>query len=290
MASRLGATINKILDLCRAHSQGLPQKVLDEELQEVEVEIIKQSLNFLLQKQKLQVFMQGESIVYREQDTEAAAKFKGLTSEDMLVYQAIQQAANTGIWTADLKKRTNLQQLQVNKALKNLESRSLVKPVKTVSNKNRKVYMLFELDPSREVTGGAWYTEQDYDAEFVDVVKQQCLHFILKQGLASLEDVAESVRKSGITQVELRLEEFKQILDTLVLDGDIEEVVGGAPSSSHAPVSFETVCYRASRSRIPETSALTSVPCGICPVLRECRPDGLISPQTCIYFKDWLTF
>jgi DNA-directed RNA polymerase III subunit RPC6 len=80
-----------------------------------------------------------------------------------------------------------------------------------LQNKNRKVYMLFELDPSREVTGGAWYTEQDYDAEFVDVVKQQCLHFILKQGLASLEDVAESVRKSGITQVELRLEEFKQV-------------------------------------------------------------------------------
>jgi hypothetical protein len=75
MASRLGATINKILDLCRAHSQGLPQKVLDEELQDVEVEIMKQSLNFLLQKQKLQVFMQGESIVYREQDTEAAAKY-----------------------------------------------------------------------------------------------------------------------------------------------------------------------------------------------------------------------
>jgi DNA-directed RNA polymerase III subunit RPC6 len=48
-------------------------------------------------------------------------------------------------------------------------------------NKNRKVYMLFELTPSREVTGGAWYTEQDYDAEFVDVVKQQCLQFITKQ-------------------------------------------------------------------------------------------------------------
>jgi hypothetical protein len=40
-------------------------------------------------KANLQVFMQGESNVYREQDTEAAAKFKGLTSEDMLVYQAI---------------------------------------------------------------------------------------------------------------------------------------------------------------------------------------------------------
>lgn len=38
-----------------------------------------------------------------------------------------------GMWTADLKKRTNLQQPQVNKALKNLESRSLVKAVKTVT-------------------------------------------------------------------------------------------------------------------------------------------------------------
>jgi hypothetical protein len=41
-----------------------------------------------------------------------------------------------GIWTAHLRKKTNLQQLQVNKALKNLESKSLVKPVKTVAVKS----------------------------------------------------------------------------------------------------------------------------------------------------------
>jgi len=115
-------------------------------------------------------------------------RFKGLTSEDMLVYQSIEAAANqgiaegshsdeevvncrmiglsfvsryyfasscitlnegdgwacfirninpcsllAGIWTADLKRRTNLQQPQINKALKNLEGRSLVKAVKTVT-------------------------------------------------------------------------------------------------------------------------------------------------------------
>jgi len=38
-----------------------------------------------------------------------------------------------GIWTADLKRRTNLQQPQINKALMNLEGRSLVKAVKTVT-------------------------------------------------------------------------------------------------------------------------------------------------------------
>lgn len=180
MAPGLGETINKLLDLCRAHPDGLPQRVLDEEIPDLEM--LSQALNFLLSKQKLVVFTQGDNIVYKEQSADVAVKFKGLSSEDMLVYQSIEAAANQGIWTADLKRRTNLQQPQINKALKNLEGRSLVKAVKTVTNKNRKVYMLFDLTPSREVTGGAWYTEQDYDAEFVDVVKQQCLQFITRQG------------------------------------------------------------------------------------------------------------
>ena len=45
---------------------------------------------------------------------------------------------------------------QINKCLKALEHRKLVKAVKSVANGNRKVYMLFELEPSREITGGAW--------------------------------------------------------------------------------------------------------------------------------------
>ena len=62
----------------------------------------------------------------------------------------------SGIWTKDLKFKTNLQQPQITKILKNLEQRSLVKSVKSVSNASRKVYMLFELDPAKEITGGAW--------------------------------------------------------------------------------------------------------------------------------------
>ena len=47
--------------------------------------------------------------------------------------------------------------LQINKCLKSLEQRKLIKAVKSVASSNRKVYMLFELEPSREITGGAWY-------------------------------------------------------------------------------------------------------------------------------------
>ena len=77
-------------------------------------------------------------------------KFKGLSSDELLVYQIIKGSNNIGIWTRDLKVKSNLQQNQVVKVLKVLESRKLVKAVKSVQNKNRKVYMDFDTEPARE--------------------------------------------------------------------------------------------------------------------------------------------
>jgi DNA-directed RNA polymerase III subunit RPC6 len=50
-----------------------------------------------------------------------------------------------------------------------------------LQNKGKKVYMLAELKPSKEHTGGAWYTDQTFDAEFVNVLKQQCVQFVVRQ-------------------------------------------------------------------------------------------------------------
>ena len=52
--------------------------------------------------------------------------------------------------------KTNLAQPQIAKIIKVLESRNLIKSCKNVNNISRKVYMLYELEPSREITGGAW--------------------------------------------------------------------------------------------------------------------------------------
>ena len=61
-----------------------------------------------------------------------------------------------GLWTKDMKHKTNLQQTQVTKILKQLESRNLVKAIKPVNQPSKKFYMLFDLEPAREITGGAW--------------------------------------------------------------------------------------------------------------------------------------
>lgn len=39
----------------------------------------------------------------------------------------------------------------------------------------KKLYMLYDLEPDRSITGGAWYSqEQEYDSEFVDMLNQEC--------------------------------------------------------------------------------------------------------------------
>ena len=39
--------------------------------------------------------------------------------------------------------------------------------------------MLFELEPSQEVTGGAWYTnDREFDTVFIDLLMEQCYKLI----------------------------------------------------------------------------------------------------------------
>lgn len=72
------------------------------------------------------------------------------------MYQEIQKAANKGVWLKDLRFQSNLTAPKLQKALKALEERQLVKTVKGAGSAVRKIYMLFELAPSDELTGGTW--------------------------------------------------------------------------------------------------------------------------------------
>lgn len=42
----------------------------------------------------------------------------------------------------------------------------------------KKLYMLYDIEPDTSVTGGTWYSNQDFEVEFVDVLNQQCFRFL----------------------------------------------------------------------------------------------------------------
>lgn len=43
--------------------------------------------------------------------------------------------------------------------------------------------MLYDLKPDESVTGGAWYSEQDFDYDFVEVLSANCLKFLRQKVL-----------------------------------------------------------------------------------------------------------
>ena len=296
-----------ILEQCKLHPEGIPDNDLAAKISHIPVTDRAVAINRLLSQRKLQIFKDGESLVYKEVKQDEAVKFKGLSSEDLLVYQIIQQSGNTGIWTKELKQKSNLPQTQIGKIFKSLEARKLIKAVKHVAQQNRKVYMLYELEPSREITGGAWYTEHEYDAEFIHVLREQCVKFILARGKVTLEDVCDFVKQTKLSHVDLGQEEVLQIVNTLVYDGKVDaheeleldkERDPDDPAGEHGGDDDDDldymenviVVYRPASLPIPESSAFTAVPCGVCPVFQECAPGGLVSPETCQYMQDWLSF
>lgn len=220
---------------------------LEKEMPEASVHERAALINSLLRKKELEILREGQQLVYRSVDKEEAVKYKGLTAEELLVYQSIKESSNVGIWTRDLRHRCNLQQPQIKKIVKVLETRKLIKSVKSVLQKNRVVYMSYDIEPSTEITGGAWYTEQELDSEFIGVLQEACFKFIAnkeKLGLVTLEMIHAFIKSAEIARVVLTLEEVRTLVETLVYDGRVE--VDRVGSTKDSP------CYRVARLKTPE--------------------------------------
>ena len=59
-----------------------------------------------------------------------------------------------------------------------METKKLIKSVKSVTASKKKVYMLYDVEPDRSVTGGSWYSGNEFESEFIEVLGQQCLRFL----------------------------------------------------------------------------------------------------------------
>jgi len=154
----------------------------------------------------------------------------GLSPEIMMVYHEIERAGNNGISSGDIKKKTNIQQNTVTKATKELDRRGLIKRVKSIHQKTQKIWMLYDLMPSANITGGPWYTDNEFDHEFVSEICKIAESHIkeeweTKAVPSSLQAVDRRVSSSGVSQEALSQNHIRQVLNRLIFDSKIEEVV-----------------------------------------------------------------
>ncbi|XP_059649365.1 uncharacterized protein LOC132295216 isoform X2 [Cornus florida] len=203
------------------------------------------------------------------------------------ILNLIKGKEDMGIWKGDLKRETNLPDKEVDKVVKLLLAQKLIKEVVNIQSKGRKLYMATEFEPSKDVTGGAWYVGGNLDTTFIGVLKKACEGIIRKLKVATLEAITDFFKKNRITKDECTPQQIAQILRSMVLDNEIIEVKSTG-LGEYASIPMGTVCYRSATGQGPKTGAMASIPCGVCPRITQCSPDGLISPQTCVYFTKWL--
>lgn len=90
------------------------------------------AINKLLQQGILEILTKGKSLIYRIKEESTSAP-KGADNEEKIVYSIIEEGGNKGIWIRDIRVKSNLIMTQLNKILKNLENKKLIKAVKSVN-------------------------------------------------------------------------------------------------------------------------------------------------------------
>lgn len=266
-------------------------------------------------------------------------RLQNLNDEERLIYNVIHSTGRSGVWTKTIKARTNLHQAVMNRCLKSLEAKNYVKSVRNVKYPQRKIYMLAGLQPSEEVTGGAWFTDGVLDADFIhslgvwierwvstrswydtekaagqknkrrgaqiDAPKaddSQYLPYLPSHpGYPTVATITQAINASGLTPVTMGEGSIAQLLEMLCYDGKLISLRDGAayksvrkPSQISRQRDLGGLQGLGDSHELPELSqggnGMTELPCGQCPVFSLCHEGGQISPKTCIYFDEWLSF
>lgn len=226
-ATNLEELRQRFIQVCSApeHEGGVSNRALKTKFGSEYVQLVP-IINELTQQSRLVMSKIGDELFYNLVSDAVASKFTGLDTSARMVYQVIERAGSMGIWTKDVRMQTNLPQTGLNKIFKALETRRLIKPVKSVNAKAKKLYMLYNLTPAKALTGGPWYTELEFDHEFISELRTFLMHCVRRlnggKGV-TLSEIKEKMVQANVSRVQLNLEEVQQLVQTLAFDHLIEQ-------------------------------------------------------------------
>ncbi|PGH08687.1 hypothetical protein AJ80_07808 [Polytolypa hystricis UAMH7299] len=221
--------------------------------------------------QSLLRLLQGKDdrLAWKIIDQSDAEKLQNLNSEERLIYGVVHSTGRSGVWTQTIRSRTGLHQTIVNRCLKSLEKKNYIKSVRNVKYPQRKMYMLAGLQPSEDVTGGAWFTDGVLDADFIRGLGGWIEHWVSSRsfydpaaaadrhnkkrqktmarpseetqylpylpsysGYPTVADITNAINSSGLTPVTMGEASTAQLLEMLCYDGKLISLRDGAAYKS----------------------------------------------------------
>ncbi|KAF8323811.1 hypothetical protein DL93DRAFT_2069843 [Clavulina sp. PMI_390] len=204
---------------------------------------LKEAINHLLGKYLFVLLRDDKNnMSYRAVSKEEAKIKSELSGDEQILYTAISAGGTKGVWKRTLVTHTKLVPTIFDRTVKKLESKNLIKLVKNVEHPTRRMYMLYHLEPSVELTGGPWYTENELDTAFIDAYAQATIKYIREQSwpksskhginavysttnnqrYPSARQITDWLKKSNLSATILAEEHVRVLLDMLVYSGEIE--------------------------------------------------------------------
>lgn len=152
--------------------------------------ILLDAVNYLIRRRLFNPHdIRGQTGVgYELVEEAAAANYGGLNSDESMVYHAIQSAGSAGIWTKTIKAKSNVHAKVLDRVYKVLETRGLIKQMKSVKHPQRKMFILSGLTPSEEATGGTWFNDGRLDVGMIEAVTSAIEAYCSFQSWKEVED------------------------------------------------------------------------------------------------------
>ncbi|KAL8436339.1 hypothetical protein Efla_005965 [Eimeria flavescens] len=202
---------------------------------------------------------------------------KQLDALDYKIYCAVELAGNTGVWTADIRKTTGLQTHIIQRGVRNLcDNLQLIKPIKNIQVKNRKMYILSHMEPSKEIAGGSFYTNGEFNEQLVEQLRERLSVFLSNARSSTFSALVAFVRSSGeVGGGAFSDDDILQLVATLECEDKVARIQTGSE--------LTFVWNQSENLRL-----LDEVPCVGCSLADDCSREGRVNPGDCAYLSHWL--
>ncbi|CAN6194507.1 unnamed protein product [Urochloa humidicola] len=210
-----------------------------------------------------------------------------LPARQRVVYKAIFEAGSSGMTAQGLVSATGLSADAGRNQARSLVRLGVIKEVQDVRNRRRKLFMAAEFNPTDEVSGGVWFHEGKVDKAAVAAARRRCLAQVRRRGGAATAEMIHAGVGRDEPGAGYDMGMVAGILRTMVLDRSLEEVTSTGEAGEFAAVRRGTMCYR-EPGKLQPGGMMEGIPCGVCPMIDDCSPEGVISPSTCVYYQKWL--
>lgn len=290
--------LHEVVSFLKLHPNGISHDKLFSELKS-DNKLIVSCLNILFEQGRLvNEVSKTEGNIFKLLSEKEIFKMKDLTGEEAHIYEVIVSSGSNGITLNELKSQLGVTGNALQKIRKKLEKRLLIKNITIPNMKNKKVILAYDIEPSNELKGGFWCTDQQFDKSLIETISVKIIDYLSKQKSSNRKEILVFIKSTGLVNSDIKEEDLQNILNLLIFDDKIDIIntqefglIGKNKYSvlltkkSDLTMNSITVLnnlkYKVQFSYLDEYIALETIPCTYCINFKFCGSDNKINPESC---------